>query len=180
MSWQLCVSIRDVILFGMILSTHAVVGAAAASLIPDHPALGFSIGFASHFLLDVIPHWDYKLYSMVKNPENPMQADMRFNRKFLIDIAKISFDGLLGILSAVLLFGMSGPVFFLAALCGAAGGVAPDALQFAYFKWPHEPLSSIQRFHIRIHAKKRFENRAALGLSLQLLLVLASVALVMF
>ena len=44
----------------MILSTHAVVGAALASFVPSHPFAAFVIGFASHFALDTIRrpfHW---------------------------------------------------------------------------------------------------------------------------
>jgi hypothetical protein len=48
----------------MILSTHAVVGGAIASLIPGHPVLAFVIGTASHFAIDAIPHVDYPLYSI--------------------------------------------------------------------------------------------------------------------
>jgi hypothetical protein len=48
----------------MILSTHAVVGGAIASLMPGHPVLAFVIGAASHFAIDAIPHVDYPLYSI--------------------------------------------------------------------------------------------------------------------
>ncbi|MDH2348696.1 hypothetical protein [Bradyrhizobium sp. SSUT77] len=43
----------------MILSTHAIVGGAIASLIPDQPALAFVAGIVSHFVIDAIPHSDY-------------------------------------------------------------------------------------------------------------------------
>jgi hypothetical protein len=49
----------------VILSTHAVVGGAIASLIPGHPVLAFVIGVASHFAIDAIPHVDYPLYSIM-------------------------------------------------------------------------------------------------------------------
>jgi hypothetical protein len=39
----------------LILNTHAVVGAAIATLMPDHPGLAFLSGMASHFLIDAIP-----------------------------------------------------------------------------------------------------------------------------
>jgi hypothetical protein len=52
----------------MILCTHAVVGAALASFVPSHPAAAFAIGFASHFVLDAIPHWDYSIKSRSINP----------------------------------------------------------------------------------------------------------------
>jgi hypothetical protein len=40
--------------FRMILTTHAIVGAALASFMPSHPAAAFVVGFASHFALDAI------------------------------------------------------------------------------------------------------------------------------
>src|SRR6266700_2786307 len=54
--------------FGMILSTHAIVGAALASFLPSHPAAAFVAGFASHFALDAIPHVDYPIKSRSVNP----------------------------------------------------------------------------------------------------------------
>jgi hypothetical protein len=47
----------------MILTTHAIVGAARASFMPSHPAAAFVVGFASHFALDAIPHVDYPIKS---------------------------------------------------------------------------------------------------------------------
>ena len=52
----------------MILTTHAVVGAALASFVPSHPAAAFVLGFGSHFNLDAIPHVDYPIKSRSVNP----------------------------------------------------------------------------------------------------------------
>ena len=65
---------------GMILSTHAVVGAALASFVPSHPLAALVIGFASHFALDGIPHWDYPIKSRSVNPK--IAAPMVFDRHF--------------------------------------------------------------------------------------------------
>jgi hypothetical protein len=48
----------------MILSTHAIIGGAVASLMPSHPMFAFVTGVASHFAIDAIPHVDYPLYSI--------------------------------------------------------------------------------------------------------------------
>src|SRR6516164_6101449 len=45
----------------LILATHAIVGAATASQIPNHPVIALLAGIASHFAIDAIPHWDYPL-----------------------------------------------------------------------------------------------------------------------
>jgi hypothetical protein len=34
----------------MILTTHAVIGAALASFVPEHPAVAFVVGFGSHVI----------------------------------------------------------------------------------------------------------------------------------
>jgi hypothetical protein len=67
--------------FGMILTTHAIVGAALASFLPSHPAAAFVVGFASHFALDAIPHVDYPIKSRSVNPK--VGAPMAFDRALL-------------------------------------------------------------------------------------------------
>jgi hypothetical protein len=59
-----CGSGLEALGFNMILSTHAIVGAALASLMPSHPIAAFAAGFASHFVIDSTPHWDYPLKSI--------------------------------------------------------------------------------------------------------------------
>jgi hypothetical protein len=53
----------------MILTTHAVVGAVLASFVPSYSATAFALGFASHFILDAIPHVDYPIKSRSVNPK---------------------------------------------------------------------------------------------------------------
>ena len=82
----------------MTLTTHALVGAAAASLFPEHPYLAFAAGFASHFAIDALPHWDYADYlrSMEWDPAQHLHTDMRLGKDFLRDLALIGADALLG------------------------------------------------------------------------------------
>jgi hypothetical protein len=47
----------------MVLTPHAVVGAAIASAFGLSPGASLLTGFLSHFLLDRFPHWDYELTS---------------------------------------------------------------------------------------------------------------------
>ena len=54
----------------MILTTHAIVGAALASFLPSHPIAAFVAGFASHFALDAIPHVDYPIQVPFGEPED--------------------------------------------------------------------------------------------------------------
>lgn len=156
----------------MILTTHAIAGAAVGSLTPSHPVAGFAIGFISHFVLDAIPHWHYPLDAITIDANDPMKNNMRINKDFVFDMLKIGFDAALGIALSLLLFQSSHGYSLLAALMGASGGIAPDALQFVYWKWRHQPLIALQRFHIWIHAKTNLDAVPMLGISLQAFLAL--------
>jgi hypothetical protein len=146
----------------MILSTHAVVGAALATFLPSHPAAAFAVGFASHFVLDAIPHIDYPIKSRSVNPR--IGAPMAFDKALLQDVVTIGSDGLFGMLVSLLLFSTSAN--FWAVLMGAVGAMAPDPLQFAFTRWPHEPLRTLQRFHRWAHSKRKV-NSIVLGIGTQ-------------
>src|SRR3984885_11655680 len=118
------------------LTTHAIVGAAIACVLPAHPCLVIGAAFASHFLLDAIPHWDYPLRSDSVNPN--VAGAMKYDRALLADMVMIGTDGLLGIALALFLLATPGDSFLV--LCAASAAILPDALQFAYIRFPHEPL----------------------------------------
>lgn len=79
----------------MILSTHAVVGGAIASLMPGHPVLAFVIGAASHFAIDAIPHVDYPLYSITVKRSAP--SALTLNWLLVQDLGLITLDACLGL-----------------------------------------------------------------------------------
>jgi hypothetical protein len=164
--------LRQLEIYRMILTTHAVVGAALASFVPSHPAAAFVLGFGSHFILDAIPHVDYPIKSRSVNPR--IGAPMAFDRALLQDAVTIGSDGLLGIVAALFLFSSS--TNFWAILMGAVGAILPDPLQFGYARWPHEPLRTLQRFHRWAHSKKKV-NSLILGASTQAAFVLFVVGL---
>jgi hypothetical protein len=156
----------------MILTTHALVGAALASFVPSHPAAAFVLGFGSHFLLDAIPHVDYPIRSRSVNPK--IGAPMTFDRALLTDIVTIGSDGLFGLAAALFLF--SAATNFWAILLGAGGAILPDLLQFAFTRWPQEPLRTLQRFHLWAHSKKKIGS-VVLGISTQVAFVALVVGL---
>lgn len=160
----------------MTLGTHAIVGASVASLVPAHPVLAFILGFASHFVLDAIPHWDYSLRSLEKGKGGRLDVDMVLNKAFVGDLVRISFDALLGLSIALIAF-RDAEAFPYVILLGAFAAMLPDALQFAYFKWKREPLRSLQRFHMFIHAEGRIHD-AARGILLQLVVVIVAITFV--
>ena len=154
----------------MILSTHALVGAAIANMLPAHPEAAFVLGFASHFVLDAIPHADYPIRSASLDPK--IGAPLRFDRALLQDAITIGADGLAGLLFALLLFASAENQW--AILLGAVGAMLPDAIQFLHARFPREPLSTLQRLHKWAHTKTDIKDRVVLAVASQVLLVVAS------
>jgi len=146
----------------MILSTHAIVGGAIASLFPSHPALAVLAGFASHFAIDAIPHWDYPLQSIsVCNGADNRR--LKIGAALIGDLALIGLDACAGLALSLFLFATPATALIIA--LGAIAGMLPDALQFVYSVYQREPLKSLQRFHSWIHSKRKLQWR--LGVSSQ-------------
>ena len=154
----------------MVLTTHAVAGAAVATLVPSHPVLGFALGFGSHFVLDSVPHWEYPVFSM-KGGKSPLDNDMLINKAFVGDLIRIGIDGMLGITLALFFLGTIYHHSFFIIILGAIAGMLPDALQFVYFKWRHEPLVSLQKFHIWVHPKLSLHNKPFIGVLSQIVFI---------
>ena len=136
----------------MILSTHAVTGAAIASLIPSHPVAAFAAGFASHFVIDAIPHWDYPLRSITVKPG---ANSVRLTPALVRDLCVIGGDGLAGLVLALAIFAT--PANVIAVAAGAIGAMLPDPLQFLQSFYPREPLASLQRFHRWTHTSRQLD-----------------------
>ncbi len=160
----------------MTLTTHAIVGTAVVSLIPQHPVLGLCAAFVSHFAADAIPHWDYPIASSSVNPHFGMP--MKYDKSFWVDVARIGSDGTLGVILSVLFF--APVVGSIMAILGAIAGMLPDPLQFVYAHFKHEPLVSLQRFHTWIHTNNHLENRIVFGVFSQILFVTLVVSLARF
>ncbi len=46
----------------MFVATHTVIGAIIGTMLPTHPFIVFGLAFLLHFLTDMVPHGDTKLY----------------------------------------------------------------------------------------------------------------------
>ena len=121
----------------MILITHAIVGGAIASLFPSHSVAVVAAGFASHFAIDAIPHWDYPLRSISVGTGARNQLTLDGGR--LWDLSLIGFDALAGLALAVYLFAT--PATVAAVLLGALAAMLPDPLQFVQGLYPRGPLN---------------------------------------
>jgi hypothetical protein len=138
----------------MTLATHAITGAAVASFVPQNPFLGFALGFASHFAIDAIPHYDYPILSDSIHPQKN-ELRMKFDRLFFRDAVHFTLDACVGIAIAIAMAMFAQPhdnLLAITLIAGSIGGILPDPLQFVSKKIRHEPLTSLQRFHKWIHA----------------------------
>ena len=155
----------------MILTTHAIAGAAIGRL-TSNPLLAFAFGVISHFVLDAIPHWSYKLRSKISG-RNIMDEDMVLDKRFSRDIAFIGLDFFFGMFFSIFVFqGWAGfRELSLPVLFGSLGGVMPDAFQFLFWKIKREPFISTQRFHNWAHAKSDLNQKTGLGVATQIILV---------
>lgn len=156
----------------MVLATHAVVGTIIASTFTSNPYIAFAIGFASHFLLDPIPHWDYALHSFKKDPEGKLNHDMVLGKTFILDLLRIGTDATLGTIISFILFlyvlKISTIPVILASVIGA---ILPDPLQFVYWKTKSKLLLPLQKFHVKIHGRS-LNIHPLHGASLQVLVVI--------
>lgn len=157
----------------MFLSTHAVVGAAIGSLLPSHPVAAALLGFASHFPLDAIPHWDYPIRSAFVKPA--VGGRLKRDRALMLDAVTIGGDALLGLVGGALLF--ASPTGICAVMLGACGAILPDPLQFVHAHFPREPLRSLQRFHRWMHTKRPIRGQIVWGVVSQMMLVVLVVGL---
>lgn len=164
----------------MVLTTHAVVGGAIGRLLAFNPFLAFIVGFLSHFILDIIPHWDYPLQSKTTDSRGMKQLHFRFGLPAVIDFSRIGLDFLIGLALVYWLFPLSqGTSWFTSSVIwGALGAILPDALQFVYSQWRPRWLAGLQRFHLFIHAKQDLNRRPVLGITLQISLIAAVVLVV--
>ena len=143
----------------MILSTHAVVGAAIATLLPRDPVLVFAAGVGSHFVIDAIPHWDYPLRGITVG--RSQTGALKLNSALLRDVSLIALDACAGLALAILLFAQSAPIWVI--VLAAIAAMLPDPLQVLHRLYPHEPLRTLQRFHEWMHTDKKLGWRIGVG-----------------
>jgi hypothetical protein len=163
----------------MTLTTHALVGVTAAQFFPQEPVLAFAAAFLSHLAIDSLPHYDYQIFSLLKDKSRPLETDMKvkITRAFVLDVLRIGSDILIGLSLCFLIFGF---LFHLASpltiLLGAIGGISPDPLQFVYWKTRSKILLPLQRFHVWVQKGKELDVHPLIGLGLQAFLLIALIA----
>ena len=149
----------------MILTSHALVGASLTNLFPNTPVIGFEIAFASHYIIDMIPHTDYDISDFIQHEEKTVKSILK-NAAATLHLLFIVADFVVGILLCVLFFVRDEKSLILT-LAGIAGGVMPDFLQFLYFKYKRQPWIFIQKIHDKFHFTKELENQKFWGIFFQ-------------
>ena len=150
----------------MILTPHAIIGAAVSNMLPIYPELGFVLAFFSHYIADSIPHNHYRHDSFILK-ETKCIASLIHNIKGLYQFSLIMFDFFIGLFLSILIFSRDWNTLLIT-LLGVIGGVLPDFLQFLYFKFKKWPFVSLQKFHGKFECKKNIEHKPFLGASIQL------------
>jgi hypothetical protein len=167
----------------MTQATHAIIGAAAASLFPEQPGLAFAAGFASHFIIDAIPHWDYDrqwLHS-INYSYDKMHTSVRLGKDAWHDVGIVGIDAFIGfLLTCWLAWYLDVPLGI--ALIGAGAGLFPDFLHFIFFafrkyEWVDRVLEPLERFHAWVGWREYKYMHPAQGIALQLALVVVVVGL---
>ena len=115
----------------MLLTNHVLSGALIGAL-ARRPLPAFALGVASHFALDVVPHW----------------GDWGSERRFLRVAVP---DGLISLATMGAIAAASPSDRRLAVLAGMAGAALPDLDKPAnlWFGWSPFP-AAVDRFHARI------------------------------
>lgn len=161
----------------MILSIHAVFGAAMASLIPTHPVLGFTLGFASHLVLDAIPHRDYDLVSVeIKSKKVSRLIDSPYHKYQLIrDMIFVSLDAIVGLSLAFAFF--FDPVYPWIFFIGALGSLLPDFFTFLYLISRHKILALFYHLHANIfHSQTIYKFSQPVGVFFQFCILVILIA----
>jgi hypothetical protein len=129
----------------MLITPHVATGAAVALALPYNPGAVLFLAVLSHFLLDLVPHWD------------PDMRNLRRAAPYLaIDVA------VAGIVCAVIAVQASVPALTLAA--GVLGGVLPDLVEFGWMRVKKARPPYLRALHDRLHW---YQPKPGLGLLTQ-------------
>lgn len=136
----------------MIGLNHAVTGALVAVAIKE-PLVAFPAALLSHFVIDAIPHWNYKLPGKPAHQRTVMLADLAASIVFTVILAWIAVDMAWLVIACALL------------------AMLPDAMFLPYLlhgrpslKDKKSLLYPLRRFHLAIQ-----RSETGPGISIELL-----------
>ncbi len=123
----------------MIITVHFLFGAILITTIPNIFLAVFLI-IITHYLLDIIPHWEYSIENIKKKNW----------KKSLPDFLKLAIDFLISVL-IVFLFSKNPAL----ALTGGFLSIIPDGLIFLQLVMPNKILKAHLNFHNKFHLFRR-------------------------
>ena len=131
----------------MLATSHALAAGVILKTVPD-PRISLPLAFASHFLLDLIPHWDF-----ITDRGNHNNSSTLAGEK---DRLKLTFlaggDVLLGVGLTIWLFQSLNPSLLFLTIIFAQ---LPDWLEMPYYFWGLNFAPSIwaKKFQRKIHSR---------------------------
>jgi len=138
----------------MFITNHVLAGAIAGTVCRDRPVAAFGVGFATHVVMDITPHW----------------GNAALGRDGFFVVARR--DGLLG-LAAVALVTAGGVPPRTALLSGMAGAAVLDSDKPGEYLFGVNPLP---RWVDRIHRQMQHESPEGLRTEIAVGVVLAATA----
>jgi len=154
--------------FLMLELPHTLVGAAIATKIPN-PLIALPLALASHFVLDLIPHWNPSLYTETKKHGQPSRKSTQI----------VFWDSLLSLGSGFLIASLVLPdvnhFFIIVLACFLA--VSPDLIEAPFFFFNYRP-KFIKKI---IFFQRRYQGRASKipGLLIQLAVIILALIIVL-
>lgn len=146
----------------MIGVNHVATGVLVATIF-SQPALALPLALLSHFVIDAIPHWDYKIGNNVAYQQLAMMLDLTLSLSLLL-ILSVSLDSSTRLVIAC---------GFLAAL--------PDAMWLPYIlkreKAPHAKNKVLGTL-LRLHGNIQW-NESSKGVYIEIIWFIATVALIL-
>lgn len=124
----------------MTLTTHAAIGAAIGSAV-GNPILGFFLGAASHFLVDMIPHGDNQLADLFR----------LHKKKRKLAIAYVTVDAVVAMYMVMAIFLVRTDGTNVAFAAAVAGSILPDLLVGLSDIFRTKALKQFCRFHFFFH-----------------------------
>ncbi len=124
----------------MMATAHALVGGAIAAS-TNNPALGISLSFVSHPILDMIPHWDFG-WSWKKKTKIKL-----FIESFL--------DLMVGVGISYLIFGRNLNLWYFLACILASEAWDIAQTPYWFLNWRFFPFSTFYKFQHHIQGKAK-------------------------
>lgn len=124
----------------MTATAHALVGGAIAASVPD-PTIGLTLSFASHPILDAIPHWDF---------------GWGWKQKTKLKLfLQASFDLSLGLVISYLIFGKNVNFWYFSACVFASEAWDIMEAPYWFLDWRFPPFSWIYNIQSKMQGKVR-------------------------